>query len=506
MPTPRKDQKKIAQQYTGNLRYFRQLHPFRWLRGFLVLFCAVSAMAVGAIYLLYWHVQPAPIAGTTVENPSRQITPRPFEWLNSPGGISQAHSQIAQDCDKCHDPEHKNTPLQASAIKASLDAKCEVCHNQPSFTFHQLNVVGGTSCTDCHQEHLGTGPMHPVTDNNCLSCHNNSTIMGQAALAGKDQPETMKPFHQDSNVMFFKPANKTLRPLGGYTMTFASFADGHPDFQIQREQLTDPNTLKFDHKFHFSDQVRTADGKQLSCETCHKLDSRGAYTQAITFAKNCQECHAIKIDPTLADFIVPHPNGPGGDNSVRSFLKTLPVQYASYAEQVKGITQTDKINAFVGQHMKLIQNRVRSGEKLEAQVFYSNGKTVSYGPGTANASERALFPGCAECHEVKRSLTGEPSVVPPVTPDRWYVHAKFNHAAHTAVRSCEECHSMARQSDKTSDILLPDKASCVTCHSPKGGVVSTCVTCHDFHNQSPAHEAAAAVSPLKNMMLAAPAQ
>jgi uncharacterized OB-fold protein len=31
---------------------------------------------------------------------------------------------------------------------------------------------------------------------------------------------------------------------------------------------------------------------------------------------------------------------------------------------------------------------------------------------------------------------------------------------------------------KTSDVLMPKRATCAACHSPAGGVVSTCVTCH----------------------------
>ena len=28
---------------------------------------------------------------------------------------------------------------------------------------------------------------------------------------------------------------------------------------------------------------------------------------------------------------------------------------------------------------------------------------------------------------------------------------------------------------------MPAKANCVTCHSPKGKVVSECITCHTYH-------------------------
>jgi DnaJ-class molecular chaperone len=65
--------------------------------------------------------------------------------------------------------------------------------------------------------------------------------------------------------------------------------------------------------------------------------------------------------------------------------------------------------------------------------------------------------------------------------------------------SCEACHGQVLQSVKTSDINLPDKASCVTCHSAKGRVVSTCATCHDYHQQEPARDMAGA-SVLRRVM------
>ena len=102
-----------------------------------------------------------------------------------------------------------------------------------------------------------------------------------------------------------------------------------------------------------------------------------------------------------------------------------------------------------------------------------------------------------------------PIVTKPVTPDRFFVHAKFDHSAHTMV-SCDSCHGKKGEGTAlsanasaailadigvaanakgvrwkaklTSDTLMPDKASCVTCHSAKGGVVSNCATCHDYHN------------------------
>jgi hypothetical protein len=80
--------------------------------------------------------------------------------------------------------------------------------------------------------------------------------------------------------------------------------------------------------------------------------------------------------------------------------------------------------------------------------------------------------------------------------------ANFNHAKHASIK-CDDCHH-AMRSRETSDVLMPVKANCVTCHSPAGKVVAECITCHTYHGQPPAMTAdASRVSRLsiKQMLL-----
>jgi hypothetical protein len=467
MPTPRKSQKQIAQKYSGNLRYFKNVHGFRLARILVALVCALIAAGIGAIYLF-----------------GMKASPR-FEGLSTSGGISQSHAQFARDCKKCHDPNVKVDPLNPAVVSASLDAKCETCH--VAHTFHQADVVVNHSCTTCHHEHLGTGPMQQVTDTNCVTCHGNAEIMADSSQKGLKLPASdFKLRPKDTTLVYFQPP----RPGAGYTQVFQSFEGDHPAFQIQREKLTDPDTLKFNHKVHLTGDIPMVDGKKLDCEYCHKPDSRGAYMQPISFAKNCQACHSLQIDPTLADFQIPHPAIGGQAESVRDFILTLPTQYANYAAEKKGMTSSTAIAAFVNKHMLGIRQRVRAGEDLEKEVFFADNRSVNLGgPAPTNGRERALFPGCAYCHEVKANAVSEPTITKPVIADRWFVYARFDHAAHITMR-CTECHGQVLHSVLTADINLPDKASCVTCHSAKGRVVSTCASCHDYHNQAPVHEVA----------------
>jgi len=470
MPAPRKSQKQIAQRYDGNRRYFKRLNPFRRLRIVLAMVALLLTAAIALIYL------------------ARAVTSHRLEAASSPGPVSKGHSQFAQDCDKCHDPALKIDPLKPAVVNVSLDTKCETCHTQ--HTFHQVNVVADHSCTACHHEHLGAGPMPAVTDENCTACHGNAGLMAASAEKGKQFPASA--FHfplKDASLVSFQPP----RPAQGYNQVFQSFAVDHPAFQIQRDNLTDPDTLKFNHKVHLTGDIPMVDGHKLDCVYCHQPDSRGAYMQPISFAKNCQACHSLQLDPTLPDFQIPHPAGVNQANSVRDFLLTLPTQYAAYATEKKGLTDPSQISAFVNEHMQGIRERIRAGADLEQEVFYADKRTINVPNTPASVpKERALFPGCAYCHEVKppTAAASTPVVTVPVIPDRWLVHARFNHAAHLSTMRCEDCHGQALHSTLTSDILLPDKASCVTCHSPKGGVVSTCTTCHDYHNPAPSGDVA----------------
>jgi len=472
MPTPRKDQKQIAQRYAGNLRYFRKLNPFRRSRILLMLGCLLLAVVLALIYI------------------QSIKTSRRAQLFSSSGGISREHFRFGQDCQKCHDPAVKIDLQNPAVMNASLDAKCEACHTR--HTFHQVEVVENLSCLDCHHEHLGTGPMQPVADSNCLSCHGNAAVM--AASAQKGLQFRAGDFHVKSKndlLVYFQPP----RPAMGYTQVFQSFEKDHPDFQIQRENLTDPNTLKFNHKSHLTGKdIPLVDGHKLDCAYCHQPDSQGAYMQPISFAKNCQACHVLQIDPTLPDFQIPHPTSVSEANSVRDFILTLPTQYATYAADKMGMKDATQVAAFVSDHMSAIRQRTREGTDLIQEVFYTDKRKINPGDGTPPAAgERALFPGCAHCHEVKTSAANEPVVTPPVLPDRWYVHAEFSHATHSTMK-CEDCHGQVLQSVKSSDIYLPNKASCVACHSAKGGVVSTCATCHGYHNPAPGPNVASALS------------
>lgn len=473
MATPGRTQKQIAERYKGNLGYYKRKHPWRVAR-----FCAsFIALAGGVAAIIVYQ--------------KMIFQRRASEEFFSTGKISSHHAKFEQDCAQCHD---KNAAMGSdftlakfkSVIKdrfhrgidfSAIDHKCQECHekNPPfgtvkEYDLHEPNVVENRSCSICHMEHLGPGPMKPVADAQCASCHNDRNVMEASAQKGATLPPAvfhLRP-HPPQQIVLKMP-----RPARGYTQVFDSFAGAHPEFQLVREKARDPDVLRFNHQRHFASDIPPVNGQKLDCNYCHKPEPGGRFYERVSFTANCQACHALQFDVKNPDLRIPH----GDALLVRTFLRTLPAQYGDHARLKRGKTRDSDIQNFVVQQIRQLQEQFRSGEELERAVFFT---TDPYKPQRqAPAAVRANFAGCAFCHEVKTAAGGAPVVTKPILIDRWMPQTQFNHAKHASVK-CDECHQ-ARQSHETSDVLMPVKANCVTCHSPQGKVMSECITCHTYH-------------------------
>jgi len=102
---------------------------------------------------------------------------------------------------------------------------------------------------------------------------------------------------------------------------------------------------------------------------------------------------------------------------------------------------------------------------------------------------------CAECHyfagksvaeAIKPGAVPDLRVEPTKVPTVWLKHAKFNHKSHRAVQ-CAECHGAATTSESHTDVLIPDRDSCIRCHAPTTsagtpGARFHCTECHLYHN------------------------
>ena len=459
MARARRTQKQIAERYKSNLGYYNKLHPWRRTRRLVTLLSIFAGLA-GVWAYQRWGRE---------------------TFFNS-GEISSHHAAFGDDCAKCHDKSVVSdgalTPKKFTAVLKErfrsgitaerIDRKCEACHAQHNF--HEPNVVDNRSCSACHQEHEGPGPMKLVASSSCTSCHGNGQIMAAAAEKGPQlSPDA---FHRHPH-----PSNQNVfelpRPPQGFTQIIDSFAGNHPEFQLAVSQARDPDVLRFNHRRHFAPDIPLVNGRQLDCNYCHKPHADGRYYQRINFAANCQACHSLQFDPRNPDLKIPH-----GDVALaRAFLRSLPAQYADHARLKKGITREADVSNFVAQQLRQLREQFRTGDELEQAVFFTSDP---YKHQRQNApGSRASFIGCAFCHEVKPVRNGPPSITKPIPIDRWMLRANFNHAKHDSIR-CDDCHR-ANQSKDTTDVLMPVKANCTTCHSPAGKVTSECITCHTYH-------------------------
>jgi hypothetical protein len=429
---------------------------------------------------------------------------------SNPAFAHLAKQQAHDNCAVCHNAARGGTtrwlaaaasarpaPWQIRALAESkpagmtaLDQNCLDCHQGHSF--HQPNVVDNRSCSLCHVEHQGPGPMDAPADATCLSCHADADVMQAAITRAASLPAAAFDYRPaQGRAVFHVP-----RPPGGYTRVFHSFASDHPEFQIIAEKLKDPDTLRFNHELHLgSANVSAIKGRPLVCADCHQLDAAGAHFLKITYEQNCRECHSLQFDVRNPGLRVPH----GDAEHVRAFLRSLPQQYADYAPATpqyaayaaasQALGRQPGVEDFAAEQIALLRRDFGSGEELERRVFFSDARYAPVSaPGGTTVLGAAVFPSCAYCHEVKSSAGGAPLVTDPVIPDRWMIRGNFDHSKHlvSANRAggkirCSECHQV-EHSRLTSDVLLPSRQVCIDCHSPKGGVAESCSTCHSYHS------------------------
>jgi predicted CXXCH cytochrome family protein len=353
-----------------------------------------------------------------------------------------------------------------------IDISCQKCH--PLHDFHEPNVAWEYSCSACHQEHRGGGPMAQPAVQHCTRCHGDKDVMLAASKKGGAMPTVAFNFQQD----WTRASFKTPRPTNGFTQVISEFSKDHPEFLVHAADLKDPNTLRFSHDTHLGNnpKMTSLNGKPLDCAFCHQPGPGGVYYKTVTFENNCKVCHALQFDKENPELTIPH----GQPAFVHAFLRSLPQQFADFATRNKKITTDAEVKRFVRERLSEMRQQYGPGEELEQKVFYSDERTApASNVGGLGDQGRSLFPGCAYCHEVKRGVD-LPLVTTPVMPERWLNRGRFDHSRHTAL-GCSSCHQ-AGSSKASSDVLIPSKQICASCHQPQGAARNDCFECHSYHH------------------------
>jgi Cytochrome c7 and related cytochrome c len=514
---PRKSQKQLTAKYRDNLANYKRLYSWR-----RAMAAATILTFLGGLVAIWSYYKRAPdkfFNPGTVSSHHLNITPA----MSLGASSGRPNDAGASNCDSCHDKSlvvgsglsrrkfvdvlRDSFTKGASADRIQrIDQRCETCHSslsQHAHTFHEPNAIQ-YRCSTCHQEHRGPGPMRLVASSECASCHGSAGKMLAAAHAAAANDWTPRKRHpQPQQRVVFEQLG---RPTEGYTRVFSTFWDDHPEFRINLAKAADPKTVRDPDSYVAADGVHDILRFNHSRNFCHELEIEGRFMKRISFQANCQTCHQLQFDLKNPDLTLPH----GDATAVLGFLRSVTSHYEDLARR-KGITDPGKIRSFVDEQRKGLRTQYSSDQQLISRVFFE-GDPYKLRPGM-DRPRAANFAGCAYCHEVKPAAVGAPMITKPVLVDRWMLLSDFDHAKHVAVKEvdCQTCHQLARGSNRSSDILLPVKGSCIQCHSPhaEAGLrtAAECITCHNYH--APASAQATTVAEphrsklsLKQMMLA----
>lgn len=372
------------------------------------------------------------------------FAPRSTRTLVSPGPLSSPHALFAQKCDACH----------AAAFSRISDSACLKCHDGPAHpakAFDQARLNSTPACSQCHLEHRGDVALAKVNDGNCTACHRNLNAHASGVKLA------------NVGITAFRPGN-------------------HPEFSPASRP--DSRPLKLNHAIHMPANSKMIRNIRLpmQCADCHVTDvnSPTGNLVPVTFERNCKSCHARELEFDVYQVLktpapAPHTKDP---RAIHEFIVNT---YQSLLASDPSIVRRP-----LGNDVALQPDRTAWLNKV-----VSDSEAYLFGR-PAGPSGRAGK--CSYCHELAGWDGGLPVIAkvnsiqgrfdkdkPQGQP--WFERAEFSHRAHRAVE-CESCHTNARSSMKTSDVLIPAMKTCLPCHSDSRAGLDRCSECHLYHNRS----------------------
>lgn len=435
----------------------------------------------------------------------------------SRGPLTRAHATWDSQCDACHVPL-STTRWDAGKLAFGVasdagDQKCKTCHMGHDGQIHHASQKDAKipHCADCHRDHGGRETSLVRRDEDqCTSCH---ADLGSA--------------------LAFAPRTEGIaREIRHF------YNGGHPEF---RSAKTDPGRLKFNHALHMTEGLnRVRDGQavftlrqlptdadrrrygskasasldapvKLECASCHVRDagdlvsgaknetsdrvagshtgaklerSPGAYMIPITYDLHCAACHPLDVPGPLA---VRHGLQPP------ELQESLRAGYISRALRPQDSPKPEEPSRRIPWSQGLDPS---VQDEVERRV--GTAERILFGPGKGTCTECHRYDGLADAPA--RATDGridaaKTAITPTSVPRVWFKHARFDHSAHRAI-DCRSCHPGAFPEGSTpastvsSDVLIPQIATCVECHAPRhevrgkaqGGTDSSCVECHAYHN------------------------
>ena len=312
---------------------------------------------------------------------------------------------------------------EATFGKKVSDTACLSCHDGP---IHQEQQTFTPVCMDCHVEHQGAFRLSTVRDEACTQCHANlKTKSGRLTVAAK----------------------------------VTSFAGGHPEFAAV--QRPDPGTVKLNHQIHLGTNIRGPHGPvQLQCADCHQRD--GARMVPINYEKHCASCHGLQFDQRFTE-PAPHKK----PEVVIDFI-------------------TAKFTEYIAAHPEEVHKADPADPRIMRPPMPPAKDAAEWIARRISDSKQLLWrKSCVECHTLNSRMGAALPEVPKAgIAERWFPRAWFDHEAHQML-ICSECHSKAKTSRETADVLIPGIETCRECHRPgTDSAESRCFECHVYHDWS----------------------
>lgn len=459
------------------------------------------------------------------QTPAQGILERWSASVANPGPISQQHKLFAQDCGACHQQPfagvtdgaclkchsltkhgHVEAAAQTQEQQASQQDTVsnsgrsllkEISHATGRLGSAGISDVSGRSCVSCHMEHQG----EIVSD---------SQATGDIRGAGPSQLSV-----QDSRLC--TDCHGDLKGFAADTKLkdVKTFAE-HPAYEIG----ADTGALKLNHAVHLKAGLRGPLGEEtLKCSSCHHPEQDGRLFKAVSYQKDCARCHPLTFDPDLPERQAPH----GAPEEVLQYV------FGEYA----------KLAAFGGEKSRskgierLTDGSSNSGEinisEAKQQVNRGSDYDLKDALNDALKAEKLIFTktSCVLCHQVNQRQSGNLDaenkgaleaaqnitannlksnyqVVKPNVRQQWLSKARFDHSSHQTLAaqetfSCQGCHAGVKDSQASSDVLIPEFSSCANCHGDKkpsqsglrglhvtNGLNTSCVSCHGYHQSQDA--------------------
>ena len=429
------------------------------------------------------------------QNPTKKSIIKPpiqadLSW-NS-GKISLMHANLKSNCQACH----------AKPFVSVRDIDCANCHldtknhakmedllaakPKPKKISKALNQISETfnrpigRCASCHVEHNEEKSLIPNSQKLCVDCHRQiSKTLTKTQLSDVSDFGTNHPQFSPTFVTTPKESNPVLSrvSLDDNPKGYSGLKFSHKQ-HMEKGKAVDQMASKLPKKFGFADGV--------NCTDCHRPETGGGLFEPVSMKKDCAMCHALGFEKTNL-----------GKNT--NYLRTL--RHGEPEEVIA--TMRDfylaKTLANLREINKNTTTRRRPGRAAQIRNINARELAFKQADNLTAASVKAIFSKggtCYDCHVIQKppqngSLNYR--VAPISIDDQFYPQSQFKHSTHQVGKlSCASCHK-AKESNSSSDILLPKIKICRSCHIgeesyraggafAKGTIPTTCLTCHTYHD------------------------